>query len=85
MPGLDVEKCEADYILEPGFSALVYRNGFCDDYQKSLDRLPYLRPTLEYLVLETRIGIHEWRGWDTAKQFKRRRDGFCFLRVDKRG
>jgi hypothetical protein len=83
VPGLSVnlETCEADYVLEPGFSALVYRNGFCDDHERNADQGAAYRPSLEYLVVETPRGVDEWRGWNTAEQFKRERGGSCFLRV----
>jgi hypothetical protein len=78
---LHLERCEATYRLESGYSALVYRNGFCDDYERYADQGAAFRPSLEYLVIETADTVHEWRGWDTAKQFRRVRGGSCFLRI----
>jgi hypothetical protein len=78
---VDIERCEASHSVEPGFSALVYRNGFCDDYEQYADQGTAVRPSLEYLAIETAENVEEWRGWDAAKPFKRTRAGSCLLRV----
>jgi hypothetical protein len=46
---LDFDTCEATFTLEPGFSAVVFLNGFCDDYEQYADQGAAFRPSLEYL------------------------------------
>lgn len=78
---VDVEKCEANYVLESGHAALVYRNGFCDDYEQHAGQGAAFRPSLEYLVVESRAAVSEWRQWDAVEQFKRVPAGSCVMRI----
>jgi hypothetical protein len=77
-----VDKCEASYVLEPGVASRLYRNGFCDDYEEHAEQGAAFHPSLEYLAIESRSGVREWRQWEAVAQFKRRWwSGWCFLRV----
>lgn len=79
---VDAEKCEASYVLEPGVASSLYWAGYCDDYEQHADQGAAFRPSLEYLVIESRDGVREWRGWEAVAQFKRAWwSGWCFLRV----
>ncbi len=79
---MDAEKCEASYILEPGVASRLYRNGFCDDYEDHANQGAAFRPSLEYLAIESRGGVREWRQWEAVAQFKRAWwSGWCFLRI----
>jgi hypothetical protein len=83
-PGLEVdtEECEASFVLEPSVAAMLYRNGYCDDYEKHADQGAAFRPSLEYLVTEIRGGARESRGWEAVAQFKRAWwSDWCFLRI----
>ena len=83
-PGLEVdtEKCEASFVLDPGVATMIYRNGYCDDYKKHSDQGAAFRPTLEYLVIESRGRVREWREWEAVAQFKRAWfSDWCYLRV----
>ncbi len=78
---LDAATCEAEFVLAAGHSALVDRNGFCDDYKKDVDRNPALQPGFRHFALESGGRTFEWRGWDTAKQFRRNSQGDCIYRI----
>lgn len=79
---MDFEKCEASFLLEPRAVARVYTSGFCSDYERHLDPGDELRPSLEYLVIESRGGTREWRRWEAVAQFERAWwSGWCYLRV----
>jgi hypothetical protein len=79
---VDVDKCEASYILEPGVASLLYGSGYCDDYEEHADQGAAFRPSLEYLAIEGRGGVREWRQWEAVAQFKRAWwSEWCFLRV----
>jgi hypothetical protein len=78
---VDAEKCEASYVLEPGRVSRLYRNGFCDDYEQHADQGAAFRPSLEYLVIESRGGTQQWRQWEAVAQFRRASSGSCFLRI----
>ena len=79
---VDTEKCEASYVLAPGTAGLVYRNGYCDDYEEHADQGAAFRPSLEYLVIESRGSAREWRQWEAVAQFKRAWwSDWCFLRI----
>jgi hypothetical protein len=79
---VDLDKCEASYVLEPGFASRLYQNGSCDDYEEQADQGAAFRPSLEYLAIESRGGVREWRQWDAVAQFKRSWwSGWCFLRI----
>jgi hypothetical protein len=83
-PGLEVdtEKCEASYVLEPGSAIMLYRNGYCDDYEEHVDQGAAFRPSLEYLIIESREGAREWHQWDAIAQFKRAWwSDWCFLHI----
>ena len=79
---VDVDKCEAAFVLEPGVASLLYGNGYCDDYEEHADQGAAFRPSLEYLAIESRSGVRAWRQWEAVAQFKRAWwSGWCFLRV----
>ena len=78
---LDADKCEARYVLEPGVASRLNHDGYCDDYEEHRDQGPAFVPGLEYLVIESRSGAREWRGWEAVAQFKRAWSGWCFVRV----
>ena len=79
---IDAEKCEASYVLAPGTASLIYRNGYCDDYEEHSDQGAAFRPDLEYLVIESRGSAREWRRWDAVAQFERAwLSDWCFLRI----
>src|SRR6185503_6430215 len=79
---VDLEKCEASFVLEPGVASSLYRAGYCDDYEHHSDQGAAFRSSLEYLVIEIRGGVREWRGWEAVAQFKRAWwSGWCFMRI----
>jgi hypothetical protein len=78
---IDTDKCEARYVLAPGFASRLYHAGYCDDYEEHADQGEAFRPSLEYLVIESRGGVREWRQWEAVAQFKRAwSSGWCFMR-----
>jgi hypothetical protein len=79
---IDAEKCEASYVLEPGFISRLHYDGYCDDYEKHADQGAAFRPGIEYLFIESRGVAREWRQWDAVAQFKRSWcSSWCFVRV----
>jgi hypothetical protein len=79
---IDAEKCEASYVLEPGVASRLYRNGFCHDYEDHADQGAAFRPSVDYLAIEGRSGVQQWRQWEAVAQFKRSWwSGWCFLRI----
>jgi hypothetical protein len=76
----DPENCEMAFTLEPGFSGLIARVGYCEDYKRHIDSRTNARPNLEYLVIESTSRTLEWRGWDVAKQFRRVDSMACIYR-----
>ena len=78
---LDQNTCEAELVLEAGSSALLDRNGFCDDHARYSAVGAAYRPSFNSLLLQSGGRTIEWRDWDTAKQFHRTRQGHCIYRV----
>ena len=77
---IDLERCEVRLDIGPGFSGAFQPGPFCADSVESPDTARRGEPNLDYLSIETAAGKMEWRGWDTARQFKRGRH-WCVLRV----
>ncbi len=78
---LDPENCEAHFDIGPGFSGAFQPSPFCADHAESPKAVAgRIEPNFDYLSIETAAGKMEWRGWDTARQFKRARR-WCVLRV----
>jgi hypothetical protein len=75
----DPEKCEMALTLDPGFSVLIARVGFCAGDERRIDPRT-TRSNLEYLMIESAGRVIEWRGWDTARQFKRISRSICVYR-----
>jgi hypothetical protein len=78
---VDAEQCEARFVLEPRVAALMYRNGYCDDYRLHADQGAAFRPTLERLVIESGASTREWVQWNAVEQFQRDPTGSCFLSI----
>ena len=77
---IDTATCEVHLDIGPGLSGAFQPGPFCADSAVSPDTLSRYEPTLDYLSIESAAGKMEWRGWDTARQFKRARR-WCVLRV----
>jgi hypothetical protein len=61
----DAESCSFEFIVEPGFAALLDNSGRCDQ-----------AGDIESLVIETMGRRSEWRGSELAEGFERR-SGLC--------
>ncbi len=72
--------CEAKFQLEPGYSARVFVNYFCSDYEKYLNGA---RPEsmLAYLRVQSEDGVVEFTDWETAKQFRRVNSNLCLFEI----
>jgi hypothetical protein len=75
------DDCEVHLTIGPGFSGAFHPSPLCADNVESPDASAgRLEPNFDYLSIETAAGKMEWRGWDTARQFKRARQ-WCVFRV----
>jgi len=72
--------CEAKFQLEPGYSAQVFMNYFCSDYEKYLNGA---RPEsmFAYLRVQSEDGVVEFTDWETAKQFRRVNSNLCLFEI----
>ncbi len=72
--------CEAKFQLEPGYSARVFMNYFCSDYEEYLNGA---RPEsmFAYLRVESEDGVMEFTDWETAKQFRRVNSNLCLFEI----
>ncbi len=74
------EPCEAQFQLAPGYSAQVFRNYFCSDYEKYLNGA---RPEslFVYVRVQSEDGVVEFTDWETAKQFRRVNSNLCLFEI----
>ena len=72
--------CEAQFQLEPGYSARVFMNYSCSDYKKYLNGA---RPEsmFAYLRVQSEDGVVEFTDWETAKQFRRVNSNLCLFEI----
>ena len=72
--------CEAKIQIEPGYSARIFMNSFCSDYEKYLNGA---RPEsrFAYLRVESDDGVMEFTDWETAKQFRRVSANLCLFEI----
>ena len=70
------EPCTAEFELEPGYSAHVFTNGTCSDYEEYLKGAQF-ESTFEYFRIQSARGRAEFTDWETANLFERSRAGSC--------
>lgn len=82
----DERKCRLTIRVDPGMTIVVNENGPCsDDYERYLKRMERsgldAPPRVIQLTISGPGRSDSWDGWDVVKQFKRRTDQWCVLKI----
>ena len=70
--------CEATIQLEPGYSAWVFLEYYCSDFEKTLEGATP-EPGFAYLRVQSGDKMVEFTDWEMAKQFQRVNSRLCLF------